>query len=530
VRATDTIASQTTTVTLPVSGKTVTLEACKLASNAAVNLATVLANLSTWLTENEQAVGAYLHGNRFVAFIIQGGMEYDGGCTSGLGALRHETFHSWWGRGVKPASQPDGWWDEAWNVYHDDGGTATQPFDFSESPVTLSTRNAYSRVTPSSAYSAGARFFEGIAALSSPASLIAWMGQFYRSHLDRPVSTLDLESHLLARSGSPELVDAFHRWVYGFSDPSPAPNLWLRDDPAHTGTEAWNGRFWDSPDLWVRHADDGGLQHQAPIAGRDNWFYARIRNRGSGPARHFMVTFQVKQFAGVQFSWPADFLPAIAATGGFDLAPGAERIVRALWPAKLVPAAGTHACWLAAVLTRGDHPAAGAHVWEHGNLAQKNLTVIKVKRGLSFVLPFVLRGIRAGENRTIELVRPPALLRLDASLLPRATAPRPAPPDVGDALELGTLTARHRLDRLLDADDSAAVVDAGFDAAGATPFPGTPVARVSMRLPMGQALLALQMRASADLPVGARGTIDLVLRDENGRAVGGLAIDLVIDS
>ena len=43
----------------------------------------------------------------------------DGGCTSPPGSLHHETFHSWWGRGIKPASQADGWWDEAWNVYHD---------------------------------------------------------------------------------------------------------------------------------------------------------------------------------------------------------------------------------------------------------------------------------------------------------------------------------------------------------------------------------------------------------------------------
>ena len=155
VRASDTLSSASTTVTLPVSGRVITVEAFKLASNAAVNLATVLANLSSWLVENENAAGGYLHDNRFVAFLIQGGMEYDGGCTSGLGALRHETFHSWWGRGVKPASQADAWWDEGWNVYHDNGGAGTQPFDFTESPVTLSPRNAYSRVTPSAAYSAG---------------------------------------------------------------------------------------------------------------------------------------------------------------------------------------------------------------------------------------------------------------------------------------------------------------------------------------------------------------------------------------
>ena len=45
----------------------------------------------------------------------------------------------------------------------------------------------------------------------------------------------------------------------GLPDPAPLPDLWLRDDPGHAGEEAWPGRFWDSPDLWVRNKDDGGL-------------------------------------------------------------------------------------------------------------------------------------------------------------------------------------------------------------------------------------------------------------------------------
>jgi hypothetical protein len=529
VRASDTLASLSGSVTLPVSGRTVTIEVSKLASNGALDLTVMLANLSSWLADNEQTTGPYLHGNRFVAFLIQGGMEYEGGCTSGPGSLRHEAFHSWWGRAVKPASQPDGWWDEAWNVYHDAGGAGTQPFDFGENPVTLATRNAYSRVTPSNAYTAGERFFEGVAALTSPAALTGWMSEFYRAHLDRPVTTLDLEAHLVARSGRADLVDAFHRWVYGFVDPSPAPNVWLRDDPAHTGSEAWGGRFWDSPDLWIRRADDGGTAHQAPMAGRDNWFHARIRNRGAGTARHFLVTFNVKQFAGVEFSWPGDFLPAIAATGGFDLAAGAERIVRARWPAALVPPAGTHACWLAAVLARTDRPSAGAHVWEHGNLAQKNLTVVTLRRGASLVLPFVVRGRVGGEERTMELVRPPALSGIEALLVPRSTTPVAPPDDVGHALEHGLLGSRAARSAQLSGDDARALDAAGFDLTRARPFPVGGVARLPVRLPLGQALLGLLLRIGADTVTGQRGVIDLVQRDPQGRIVGGVAIEISVE-
>jgi hypothetical protein len=75
LRASDTLTSSSTTVTLPVSGRLITIEAFKLASNTTLSLATVLANLSTWLAENETHAGPYLHANSFVAFLIQGGME-----------------------------------------------------------------------------------------------------------------------------------------------------------------------------------------------------------------------------------------------------------------------------------------------------------------------------------------------------------------------------------------------------------------------------------------------------------------------
>jgi hypothetical protein len=211
IRAVDMLTAATTTVTLPVSGTPVTIEAVRLSTDTTVDLAAVLADLAAWLPAHEQSIGRYVHGDRFTAFLIQGGMEYEGGCTASVGSLRHEAAHSWWGRGVKPASQADGWWDEAWNVYLDHGGAHARPYDFSEPPVTLAPRNPYSRVTARAAYTSGERFFAGAAALSSPADLTARMGEFYRDHLDRPATTEALEAHLIARSGAVDLVDAFHR-------------------------------------------------------------------------------------------------------------------------------------------------------------------------------------------------------------------------------------------------------------------------------------------------------------------------------
>jgi hypothetical protein len=512
IRAVDTLTAATATVDLPVSGRTVTIEAIRRSANTTIDLGAALANLATWLPANEQSIGRYLHGDRFTAFLIQGGMEYEGGCTASVGSLQHEAAHSWWGRGAKPASQADGWWDEAWNVYLDLGGAHVRPYDFTEPPVELAPRNPYSRVTPLAAYSAGERFFAGAAALSSPADLTARMSEFYRAHLDRPTTTEALEAHLVARSGQVDLVDAFHRWIYGFEDAAPGPNLWLRDDPAHAGAERWEGRFWDSPDLWIRNQDDGGRAHQEPKAGQDNWFYARVRNQGRGPAHHFVVTFHVKPFAGVQFSWPADFLPSVTAAAGFELPPGGQQIVKARWPAALVPPEGTHVCWLASVLARADRPAGGAHVWEHGNLAQKNLRVVRARPGSTVLIPFMARGLRPGEAGEFEIRRPPGLATVTARIANRRVEPVAVPP----------------LDFDLESLTGKAPAEAGFDLDGARTFADGEVAAQRLPLPLGQSGLTLVLKLPDNAAAGPAGTIDLVRRDAARRIIGGLAVSVDI--
>ena len=534
VRPTDSLVAGSTTVTMPVSGTTLTIEGWKLAANTALVIGPRLADLAGWLSDDEARIGPYAHGDRFVVFLHQGGMEYDGACTSGVGALRHEAFHSWWGRAVRPASQSDGWFDEGWNTYHDDGGAGATPLSFSDPPVTLCNRNPYSRVTPGASYGGGAAVFEGLAALSSPAAITGWMGEFYAAHRYRPSTTLQLEAHLLARSGQPDTVDAFHRFVYGLPDPAAAPDLWLRDNPGHTGTEHWPGRFWDSPDLWIRRADDGGTAHQDPIAGLDCWFHARVRNRGPGPARHFMVTFQVRQFAGVEFTWPTDFLPAVAATGGFDLAPGDSRVVKARWPASLVPPAGAHACWLAAVLTRGDRPFTGRRVWEHGNLAQKNLTVLKLRPGQRATLPFLISG--SGRQVRLELRRSGRLAGLRAGIAPRRP-PALASRSVAHILEGALVHERGRgaagrggdAERDEKASDARDQLDEDrFDDNRRSEFAARQASTVSVALPIGTAVLGLQLYAPRGMEVGARGVIDLVQRDHEGWVVGGIAVAIEV--
>jgi len=549
LRATDTLASMSGATTLPVSGRTVSIEAWKLSSNP-IDLGTQINRLKGWLADNEKSTGTYLHNGRFVAFLHQGGMEYDGGTTSSSEALQHETFHSWWARGLKPASQPDAWFDEAWAVYNDRGSTISIPFDFTDPPVELCPQNPWIRHTAFNSYDDGNRFWEGVAALIGATNLCALMGEFYRERNARPVTTTDLEEFLVCRTGTPQLVNAFHRFVYGFGDPSPMPDLWLRDDSAHSGSEAWAGRFWDSPDLWIRNSDDGGTTHESPKFGQDNWFHARLRNRSAtATARHFLVTFNVKAFAGIEFSYPADFLPCVAAVSGFELAPGASRIVRARWPSALVPSAGTHACLLASVFTRSDHPIPGRHVWEHNNLTQKNLSIVDLKPGAWTLIPVVVANFRSLTARRIvlELVRPPECPDLEVGLVhpstlafpsgwkPQSFSLQPAVLDTSASRDLDCAghvdddTQRQMVAplRIITSDDQKTTVsrlNQGLEVC----FPHGRVVQIPLTLrPQEQRVYYLRISTPHHSQPGETIQVDLVGRNAaNQRLFGGIAIEV----
>lgn len=206
-----------------------------------------------------------------------------------------------------------------------------------------------------------------------------------------------------------QMLDSFH--ARNILPCSPQADLYIREDASDPGVDLYTGPvFWNSPDLWIRNANDNETTHQNPESGQDNWFHARVRNRGTTTARAFVVTFNVKPWAGVQFTYPNDWIPFISAAVGFNLAPGASTVVRAKWPAALVPAAGTHACWLASVYTPVDVTPAGRHVWESNNLAQKNLTVVNLQPDASAVVKFQLGNLHAvsAERFRIELRRPQA--------------------------------------------------------------------------------------------------------------------------
>jgi hypothetical protein len=368
-----------------------------------------------------------------------------------------------------------------------------------------------------------------------------------------------------------QMLDSFHD--RGLLRVDPGADLFLRDDPGDPGTESYHAPvFWDSPDVWVRNTDDNGTTHQEPKAGQDNWFYARVHNRGTAACRGLVVTFNMKLWLGTQFLYPADFVaPFISAAPAFNLAPGAATVVKAKWPAAFVPAAGSHGCLLVSAYTPREHVPAGTHVWDHGNLAQKNLHVLPADAGDSVFVAFrmgnrlnLVRDVFRLEVRkpvaelSVSLVaeqavlhqllqgsagvvrdptpdRTPAVLSVtEPSALTLShhglTAPVSLLLERGSRIELGTPAARPMMARtaLLKADVEP-VTDANHQLEALRFLPGKVVG-----LPIDlRARQDLGLRLKIDVPATAKSgdsyVLDVVQRDLSGQTIGGLRVKVVVN-
>jgi hypothetical protein len=224
------LSSRSSQLELPRSG-TVELEFYKLNSSEA-DLEAVEEQLRLDMAHFEESTGDYMH-HRFTAYVKdeRGGMEYDGGTVSSVAAMSHETYHSWFARGVRPLTQNDGWIDEAWTMYFVDqgfGSGAREEESLDELmvwPTPLSSSDPWSRITPFHSYFVGAFVFRWFAASIGHEALIEAMAEFYVQHAPGPVTTADLERHLHCTTDATDVREVFHELVYvrtGELDPEPA--------------------------------------------------------------------------------------------------------------------------------------------------------------------------------------------------------------------------------------------------------------------------------------------------------------------
>lgn len=311
---------------LPGSRKSVRIELWKPAGGVE-DLHTNGLRIANMLRAIDRQFGAFV-GTRYVCFFngAQGGMEYAQASTSTEGALAHELFHSWFARGMTPASGADGWWDEAFTTYRTSTPLWAEPFDFTEAPIELCSRRPFQRRTPPVAYTGGSRFFRGVASAIGTKRLDQLMRMLYLKRNKTPLGTSELEDFLIAHSGHVELVDAFHRFVYGFEDPVNRPNLCLGPATSSGGVCRGDTKGLNSPFVWVRRQADSGLHHQNFLLNSDGWVYTTVTNMGQEVCHHFVVVVASRP-VGDAPSYPRHFLPGVAAMSGFELGPGESRIV-----------------------------------------------------------------------------------------------------------------------------------------------------------------------------------------------------------
>lgn len=291
-------------VALSGSGRAVAIDAWKVKGRPE-DLASESARIGRLLERNEAIFGS-VGLERYTCFFhgAEGGMEYAAATTTSSGALAHEVLHSWFARGAMPASDADGWWDEAFTTYVTQGAVPA-PLDFRRPPTQLCSRRPFQRHTDAAAYRDGSRLFEGLAAMAGSTPILRAMGRLVRARRRTCVSTAELEEHLVLETGAVTVVDAFHRFVYGFDDPRP-------------GLRVCFDRLWMS---------DGTDGHP--------WISAQVSNRGAEVCRHFLLLFSLVRRGGD----PAreDVATTVAAAAGFDLQPGRTRVVRVRAPLALVP-------------------------------------------------------------------------------------------------------------------------------------------------------------------------------------------------
>lgn len=85
----------------------------------------------------------------------------------------------------------------------------------------------------------------------------------------------------------------------------PAVDVYINDGRAG-GYAPIQPVFWEAPAIWNRRLQDSGLAHESPDAGKNNYLYVRVANRGGTIANGATLTVFVLTSPG-QSKWPYGF-------------------------------------------------------------------------------------------------------------------------------------------------------------------------------------------------------------------------------
>lgn len=172
-------------------------------------------------------------------------------------------------------------------------------------------------------------------------------------------------------------------------------DLLVRDSLDDDGAVPTPGPYWNSPDLWVRHADDSGTEHQTPVAGQTNYLCLRVHNRGPAPAYGVKANLYWHPFS--PSIWPDNWKP-LTTLEFPHIPPGQNQVVKHAWE----PEEDGPLCFLARVESETDPIQHDWSVRWDNNIAQKNLYRVEAVPGAEVRTSFVMRGVR-GEEVDLDL-------------------------------------------------------------------------------------------------------------------------------
>ena len=248
------------------------------------------------------------------------------------------------------------------------------------------------------------------------------------------------------------------------------------------------------------------------------------------------MTFNVKPFRHRSSSIPTTSCHASRPPPGSTSGPASRGSSRRGGPRRscLPPATRVLACL---VLTRGDNPTVGVHVWEDNDFAKRTSpSSTRVPDSWMLLRSSVNRFVTRVHRPVLELIRPPDAEKIAVSLLHRSGAPFvgvAAPlrsPAVGVASPVAPADARH--DGWLDCGGGlrgrcgrADLLDrASVRGRGRSSLRARTGARIPLTVtPAGQLVFGMRIHVPRDAKPGTAYAFDLLQRD-NGRVAGGFAV------
>jgi hypothetical protein len=188
-----------------------------LAPLGGVSAAEAFAVLDPWLAELQAALGPFPMPRGLAVVLTQagGGMEYYGGTTTSLRALRHEVFHMYFGCSTVARTYRDSWWDEAIDVWYElSADPSYAPIAESFRSGIVGGRSPVAVGFDTRAYDEGARVVQAVAAgMGGRDAMVRFLRDLHGRRSFDPFTTWDLADEVQARTGL-DVHERFRLWLY----------------------------------------------------------------------------------------------------------------------------------------------------------------------------------------------------------------------------------------------------------------------------------------------------------------------------